>query len=204
MHSRNMNPCGFNGNRWLMCIVLGFGLSACTTQAPTGSGAAARAALEMTKTEDCSIVGIMACKATSLLSGNTAADRQSTCFVSQSSSGGRTETCGSVESKAPTSSVERSGSSFVSVRLAWSDNSSNENGFIIERCDQIGFKGEGDKKIAACNGGWTSVGSVGANVTSYVDNSAVANHTYLYRVKAINNAGNSGYTNEGLITAPAK
>ena len=169
MHSRYMNPCGFDGSRWLMCIVLGFGLSACATQAPPGSGAAARAALEITKTEDCSIVGIMACKATSLLSGNTAADRQSTCFVSQSSSGSD----GSLRfgcKKAPTSGVERSGSSFVSVRLAWSDNSSNENGFVIERCDQINFKDEGGKKIAACNGGWTSVGSVGANVTSYVDN----------------------------------
>jgi hypothetical protein len=203
MDSR-INPCRFAGSRWLMCVVLGFGLSACATQTPPGSGAAARAALETTKTEDCSIVGIMACKATSLLSGNTAADRQSTCFVSQSSSGGRTETCGSVESKAPTSGAERSGNSFVAVRLGWSDNSSNENGFVIERCDQIGFKGEGDKKIAACNSGWTIVGSVGANVTSYIDNSAVANHTYLYRVKAVNRAGDSGYTTEGVITTGAK
>jgi len=204
MHSRNINPCGFDGSRWLMCVVLGFGLSACATQAPTGSGAAARAALETTKTEDCSTVGIMACKAASLLSGNTAPGRRSTCFVSQSSSGGRTETCGLVESKAPTSGAERSGDSFVSVRLGWSDNSSNENGFVIERCDQIGFKDDGGKKIAACNGAWTTVGSVSANITSYVDNSAVANHTYLYRVKAINNTGDSGYTEEGMITAPAK
>ncbi|MGH7782491.1 MAG: fibronectin type III domain-containing protein, partial [Candidatus Binatia bacterium] len=92
----------------------------------------------------------------------------------------------------------------VSVRLGWSDNSNNENGFVIERCDQIVFQGEGVKKIAACSSGWTIVGRVGANVTSYVDNSALAKHTYLYRIKAVNQAGDSGYTTESVITTGAK
>ncbi len=197
---RKLNPCRVIGSRRLsslrLCVVLGLALAACTSQAPTGSDNAARAALETTKTEECSYVGIMACKATSLLSGNGTTDRQSVCFVSQSSSGSRTETCGSVESKAVAGNV--------SVRLGWSDNSNNETGFVIERCDQLELGSVGEKKKPACNGGWKTLGRVNANVTTYIDNSAAAKHTYLYRVKAVNDAGTSSYTDEALITAPAK
>ena len=91
-----------------------------------------------------------------------------------------------------------------SVQLAWKDNSDNETGFIIERCDQV-FKDTRDAKAAVtCRGAWRTVGTVGANTTTYVDNTVIANQTYIYRVKATNPAGSSAYTAEAVITAPVK
>jgi hypothetical protein len=45
---------------------------------------------------------------------------------------------------------------------------------------------------------------VGANITRYVDNTALPNHTYLYRVKATNDFGSSEHTNEASITTRSK
>ncbi len=76
------------------------------------------------------------------------------------------------------------------VNLTWQDTSLNENGFRVERSQ---------------NGGksWTLVGSVGANSTIYVDGTVNARKTYLYRVRAFNDGGNSAYSNVAKVTLPA-
>jgi len=70
----------------------------------------------------------------------------------------------------------------VPITLAWNDNSSNEDGFRIERSsDNIEF---------------VEIAVVGENVTQYTDSeSLVAGQLYAYRVRAFNEYGNSGYTN---------
>lgn len=67
------------------------------------------------------------------------------------------------------------------VRLTWTDNSSNESGFIIQR------------RYAGWI--WGDLVTVGAGVTSFVDTSPFANCTYEYRIVAMNSVGNSGASN---------
>jgi len=73
------------------------------------------------------------------------------------------------------------------ITLAWADNSTNENGFGIER-------------KTGTNGTFTQIATVAANVNSYSDSDVVAGNTYCYRVNAFNTAGASGYTNEACKT----
>ncbi len=71
--------------------------------------------------------------------------------------------------------------------LGWSDNSSDETGFGIERSiDGTSF---------------TSLGSVAANVSTYTDMGLSAGQTYYYRVYAFNSAGNSSFSNTASSTA---
>jgi hypothetical protein len=65
------------------------------------------------------------------------------------------------------------------VVLNWSDNSSNEDGFKIERSDN--------------GGAFNQIASVSANVATY-DDSGLSVGTYVYRVRAFNSGGDSGYT----------
>lgn len=66
--------------------------------------------------------------------------------------------------------------------LSWTDNSSNENGFLVERSLNNQF------------GPFTEVASTSANVEVYHDSGLAADQTYYYRVRAFNAAGNSGYS----------
>lgn len=68
------------------------------------------------------------------------------------------------------------------VTLNWSDNSSNETGFVIERS-------------LAETSGFAQIGSAGAGVTSFVDSTVTRKKTYFYRVKAVNANGSSAYSN---------
>jgi alpha-tubulin suppressor-like RCC1 family protein len=72
------------------------------------------------------------------------------------------------------------------IDLAWSDKSTNETGFRIER--RIG------------TGTWSQIAAVGANVTSFASTGLRASTTYGYRVRAFNGIGTSAYSN----TASAK
>ncbi|HYL36210.1 MAG TPA: glycoside hydrolase family 44 protein [Bryobacteraceae bacterium] len=67
-----------------------------------------------------------------------------------------------------------------SVTLQWTDNSSNESGFYVERAPS------GTTSFAR-------VGSVGVNVTTFKD--TVSKGTYLYRVQAFNATSVSAYSN---------
>lgn len=67
-----------------------------------------------------------------------------------------------------------------SVTLRWTDNSSNETGFYIERAPS-----------GSTN--FTRVGTTGANATTYTN--TVSRGTYLYRVQAFNGTNVSPYSN---------
>jgi len=71
------------------------------------------------------------------------------------------------------------------VILEWSDNSDNENGFVLER--KFG------------NQNYSLIASVGAEVESFKDTELLSNTTYTYRVNAYNNTGNSEYSNEFVL-----
>ena len=73
------------------------------------------------------------------------------------------------------------------INLSWTDNSSNETGFAIER------------KTGA-SGTYAQVGTTGANATSFSDTGLSANTTYYYRVKALNASASSSYSNETNAT----
>ena len=70
----------------------------------------------------------------------------------------------------------------VIVYLDWTDNSNNEEGFIIER--------------KSVNGIFNIIDSVDANVTSYTDWNLIDTTLYQYRVRAFNQNLLSDYSNE--------
>jgi len=74
-----------------------------------------------------------------------------------------------------------------SALLSWKDNSTNEDGFNIER------------KI---NGGiYALVGTAGSNASTYSDATLTPNTSYTYRIYAFNKGGNSTtYSNEAVAT----
>ena len=67
-----------------------------------------------------------------------------------------------------------------SAKLTWSDNSTNETGFFIERA-------------VSGTTSFARVGSVGANVKTFSEN--VARGNYVYRVQAFNGSAVSAYSN---------
>ncbi len=75
------------------------------------------------------------------------------------------------------------------VTLTWTDNSTNETGFTIQRARNIGF-----------TTGLTTF-TAAANATSFVDNTVAANTTYYYRVRADNGAVFSTWSNTATVTA---
>ncbi len=83
---------------------------------------------------------------------------------------------------APTNLVATAMSS-SQIRLTWTDASSDETGFAIERC-----AGAGCSNFAAFR-------NAPANSGGYVDLSVVASTSYSYRVQASNNAGASSFSN---------
>lgn len=80
----------------------------------------------------------------------------------------------------------------ASAILNWVDNSGNN---VAVNDQEAGFNVE--RKLNT--GVYALLGTVGANVTSFTDNTLVqglVDNTYCYRVQAFNTAGNSAYTNE--------
>lgn len=74
------------------------------------------------------------------------------------------------------------------VTVRWTDNSSNETGFKVERSP---------------NGAtFTEVATLGAGMTSFADGAVLANTLYFYRVRAYNSAGASGYSGTVSVTTP--
>jgi hypothetical protein len=76
------------------------------------------------------------------------------------------------------------------INLTWTDNSSNETGFRIERKTGVG-------------GTYAEIGSVGLDVVTYSDTGLSGSTNYFYRVRAYNSAGNSNYSNEADATTLA-
>ncbi len=74
------------------------------------------------------------------------------------------------------------------VRLEWADNSNNETGFKIERASDIPRYPLLYKQIAKVT-----------NMRSYVDYSVLKNTSYLYRVRAYNQKGDSWYSAQRIV-----
>lgn len=118
-------------------------------------------------------------------------------FSGQTVTGGRLNiaralTSGTAPPPAPPAAPSELATTVVSatqVDLAWTDNSSNETGFTIERAsDGVTF---------------ASVATVGANMTTYVNQGLAAQSTYTFRVRAANAAGSSTPSNTASATTPA-
>ena len=74
-----------------------------------------------------------------------------------------------------------------SVKITWTDNSTNETGFKMER--------------KTGSGSFTQVSTTNSNITTYTTTGLTANTTYTYRVRAYNASGDSVYSNE-IIAVP--
>ncbi len=81
------------------------------------------------------------------------------------------------------SNLTASAVSSSQINLSWTDNSSDETGFSIERCT-----GNGCTNFA-------QIATTGSNATSYSNTGLARNTWYRYRVRAFNAAGNSAYSN---------
>ena len=72
------------------------------------------------------------------------------------------------------------------VNLNWTDNSANESGFRIDRKEG--------------SGNYSEIGTVGANITNYADNSVTSSTAYTYRIAAYNASTESEYSNTDDVT----
>jgi len=77
-----------------------------------------------------------------------------------------------------------------SISLSWTDNSSNEDNFELQRSLSAGT-------------GFSTIATLAANTTAYADNGLSANTTYYYRVRATNVNGASTYSNELSVSTLA-
>ncbi len=78
-------------------------------------------------------------------------------------------------------SLNAAAASASTIELSWSDNSSDESGFRVERSDDgVNF---------------AEIASLPANSSSYSDNNLAPDTLYSYRARAWNSAGISGYSN---------
>jgi Metallo-peptidase family M12/Secretion system C-terminal sorting domain/Fibronectin type III domain len=75
----------------------------------------------------------------------------------------------------------------TSATIKWTDNSSNETGFRVERSDN-----NDSTFVEVAN-------NLGANTSIYISPNLVAGTTYYYRVRAVNGLGFSDYTNVLMV-----
>ena len=87
----------------------------------------------------------------------------------------------------PPSGLSVAVSSISSISLNWTDNSSDELGFKIERKTGTG-------------GIYGQIGTTGAGITTYADSGLSEGTTYTYRVRAYNAGADSAYSNEASTT----
>jgi hypothetical protein len=100
-----------------------------------------------------------------------------------------TTTLAAASVPAAPSSLTATAVSSSQINLSWTDNSSNETSFRIERCTG-----------ATCTA-FSQIASVGPNVTTYQNTTGlVAGTTYRYRVIAANGTGPSTPSNIAMAT----
>lgn len=90
----------------------------------------------------------------------------------------------------PPANLKTDAISPTKIRVRWTDNSNNEDGFIIER-------------VAGSNITYWEMGRTTANVTEFIDTPYISGR-YTYRVKAFNKKGNSAATMYESIDTIAK
>jgi subtilisin family serine protease len=78
------------------------------------------------------------------------------------------------------------------VELNWIDNSSNEQGFLIERAEKNG------KTVGA----FAPIAEVDRNLDTYTDTTAQSGVTYLYRLASVNPAATNYVRKAASVTAP--
>jgi fibronectin type 3 domain-containing protein len=88
--------------------------------------------------------------------------------------------------------------STTQINLTWSDLTTSEEGFRVERC--TGTAATCDANPAS----YAQIAELAANTTSYPDTGRTPGTTYTYRVRAFNTGGgNSPYSNSASATTPA-
>ncbi len=97
--------------------------------------------------------------------------------------------CTATVPSAPSSLIATAENPFR-IRLNWTDNSSNETGFKIERSPNG-------------SSSWTQIATVGANTTQYLNTGLSESTAYYYRVRAYNGQGNSTYTSTANASTPS-
>jgi len=81
----------------------------------------------------------------------------------------------------------------ATVLVTWQDNSNNESGFYVRRAEGT----------IASHGSFISVGSLAANITSFVDVSVAPGTAYVYSITAVNGAGESAPVQVEVTVPPA-
>jgi len=79
------------------------------------------------------------------------------------------------------------------VRLTWTDNATNETGFIVQRSNN----GGAFATIA------TPAALAGTGTVAYVDTTAQYGNTYVYQVRAVNGPSPSAFSNTATMAVPA-
>lgn len=85
------------------------------------------------------------------------------------------------------SALAGEGVSFDQVDLSWTDNSDNETAFVVERSED--------------NNNFSEIQTTDADITAFSDTQVAPATTYYYRVKAVNGALESAYSNVAEITS---
>lgn len=85
------------------------------------------------------------------------------------------------------SGLAAAAASYEQIDLTWTDNSTDESGFTIER-------------TLSTDTTWAPIAQVGQDTTSYSDSGLDSETGYTYRVSAYNSAGSSPYSNTASAT----
>jgi alpha-tubulin suppressor-like RCC1 family protein len=89
------------------------------------------------------------------------------------------------------SNLQATAASSTNINLAWTDASSNEDGFRV-------YRGTGSSPA-----NFTQVGvNLGADVTTFADTTVSGSTTYVYRVVAFNSAGVSSFAQSSAVITP--
>ncbi len=101
-------------------------------------------------------------------------------------SGGRVNANTSLGLPNPPANLSATAPSGTATSLTWTDNSSAETGYTVERKTGSG-------------GAYSEIDAVEADVTSYTDTGLDAETAYYYRIRAYNSLGYSGYCSEACV-----
>jgi len=96
--------------------------------------------------------------------------------------GAKVSASGAITAPVAPSNLEATAISSSTVSLTWTDNSNDEDGFIIERSLSSGS-------------GYAQIDTVAPNIQGYLDTNLNTSTQYFYRVRAYNSVGNSNYSN---------
>src|SRR6185369_12315287 len=126
---------------------------------------------------------------TSLVTGTTYTYRVKAYDGPNESAYSNTATATPLPAPAAPSGLQATAVTSSRIDLSWTDNSSYEQGFKLER--------------ATGGGGFVLVAVLGANVTAYSNTGLVTGTTYTYRVKAYEGPNESDPSNTATATTPA-